>query len=1259
MLSEQQEQRFNRPQNKRSREKIPFWLRWLIVCIVLLAICIGTILWIWSGQGPLASSIYIIFVAFGLIFSFLQIVFPSLFSTKGSHSSSSSHSQFQLMPSHLETDNPSSASSSPILPPTQKELSASSLNGTSLGGLEASRRLAGILGQEGRQQNTDFSDRPSLDLQLHIDWGQAPYIPVFYDREPELAWLKQSIVTHSCKVLVVYGLGGIGKTALSIKVARQIQDQFDVVFWRSLRDAPRLEDILREFIGLMPYQKQEGLPDHLDGQLMLLIRCLQKNRCLLLLDNFDSILQAGKLTGQYGEGYDGYGKLVERLSEVEHRSCLLIASREKPKEVAHLEGSASSVRSIQLSGIETPEVREILKDKGLTGKDETWAALTSLYSGNPLALKLISTIIREVFGGDIDAFLQAGGVIVGDIYDLLNQQFERLSDQEQEILYWLAIEREAVTLNDLQEDIIGLDKQDLYALLNSLRFRSLIEVVGARQFSLQPVVMEFVTEKFVKQINGEIHSVEFKFFERCALIKAQSKDYVREAQVRVILQPLLVRLQNMIGREGIEKKLKEVLAWVRANRRNMPGYAAGNLLNLLVESGCDVRGSDFSHLFVWQAYLQGVSLPGINFAYANLEKSVFTDTFGSILSVALRPDGHMLAAGTANGEVRLWDGHGKLLQTLRGHANRVRTVNFSPGGKLIVSGSEDQTVRLWDVESGECVKILSGHTNRVRAAGFSPDSNWLVSGGDDQALLIWDVKTGRCLNTLRGHTNRINAVGISPDGKLIASGSEDQTIGIWDAKTGKNLTYLSSTTRQIYSVGFSPDSSRIITGNEDQAIQIWDVKTGQPLKALQGHKKRVRSVDFSPDGKMLVSGSDDQSVRLWDVESGQCLKVFYGHMQRVRAVAYGVDGKSIVSGSADQTVRLWDVETGQCLKMLQGYGNRIYSVAFSPDDKSIVSSSDDRLIRLWDIENIKESKLLKSLQGHNGRIYSVAFSLDGKSLVSGSDDQSVGIWDVASGLRLQTLQEHTNWVRCVAFSPDGTQVASGSQDSTVRVWDAKTGLCLRTLEGHTNWVRSVNFSSDGKTIISGSEDQTIRLWDAGTGNCVRVLSGHEKGVRSACFNAQGTRIASGSDDESVRLWDANTGDLLHTLMGHTGWILSVDFHPAQAVLASGSEDQTIRLWDGETGRCLNVLQGHTGGVYAVVFSSTGDKLASASHDGTIKLWDADTEECLITLRNDRPYERMDITDVRGLTMAQEMMLKALGAFERRRNVHVLRTTDRG
>src|SRR5438876_11934698 len=166
--------------------------------------------------------------------------------------------------------------------------------------------------------------------------------------------------------------------------------------------------------------------------------------------------------------------LIQPLGEVQHQSCLLLTSREKPREIAHGEGKSTSVRSLHLVGMGQEEGRKLLHDKDLTGTDEQWALLVEAYGGNPLALKIVSEPIQEVFGGEIGAFLQAGETDFGDIHDLLEQQFHRLSAQEQEILYWLAIEREALSLNELRTDMVRPTLRGaLLEALASLRRRSM------------------------------------------------------------------------------------------------------------------------------------------------------------------------------------------------------------------------------------------------------------------------------------------------------------------------------------------------------------------------------------------------------------------------------------------------------------------------------------------------------------------------------------------------------------------------------------------------------------------------------------------------------------------------------------------------------------------------------------------------------------------------------------------------------------------
>ncbi len=131
----------------------------------------------------------------------------------------------------------------------------------------------------------------------------------------------------------------------------------------------------------------------------------------------------------------------------------------------------------------------------------------------------------------------------------------------------------------------------------------------------------------------------------------------------------------------------------------------------------------------------------------------------------------------------------------------------------------------------------------------------------------------------------------------------------------------------------------------------------------------------------------------------------------------------------------------------------------------------------------------------------------------------------------------------------------------------------------------------------------------------------------------------------MRLWEVDSGKSLHTLQGHTNAVCSVAFRPDGKTLASCSYDQTVRLWETRSGKSLHTLQGHSHWVTSVAFSPDDKTLASSSYDGTIKLWDIRTGECFKTLRSDRPYERMIITGVTGVTDAQKATLRVLGAIE--------------
>ena len=1051
------------------------------------------------------------------------------------------------------------------------------------------------------------------DTLKRVDWGEAVDVSNFSGRKAELATLDKWLIEDGCRLITIVGMGGIGKTALSVKLAERVKDEYDYTIWRSLRDAPPIQDILVNLIQFLCDEQavQAELPESVNGKISLLVECLRSSRCLIILDNLESLLCDRSRAGICEEEYEEYDQLFQRVGELEHQSCLILTTREKPQQVAIFEGEASPVRSLLLNGFKEKEGEEILKIKGVSGSESELAKLIAYYGGNALALKIVGTTIRDLFQGNITEFLRQDTVIFGDVQDLLDQQFNRLIDIEEKIMYWLAINREPMTLAQIQEDLVcSVSQSNLLEGLESLSRRCLIdrtEKSAIKQknnccFTLQSVVMEYVTSRLIDNVCQEIVDNKIKLFRFHALMKATAKDYIKNPQIRLIIKPIINKLLIILkGKINLENRLNKIIITLQEKSPQEPGYTAGNIINLFCQMETDLTGYDFSNLCVWQADLRNACLHDVNFQNADLAKSVFTETFGGVLSVAFSPDGKSLATGDTNGEIHLRRmSDGQPILTFHGHSSWVVSVTFSPDGTVLASGSADSTVKLWDVETGQCLQIFQGHDNEVWSVAFSPDGTVLASGSDDQTVKLWSISTGECLKTFQGHTSWVHSVGFSLNGQTLASGSDDQT------------------------------------------VKLWDISTSECLKTLQGHRDGIRAIAISPDDRILASSSEDQTVKLWDVSTGECLKTLQGHSSWVYSVAFNPQGNFLVSGSYDQTARLWSVHTNQCLRTFQGYTNQVLSVVFSPDGQTLASGSQDSSVRLW---NVSTSQALKTFQGHSAAVWSIAFSPDGQTLISSSEDRTIRLWDIAEGRCLKIFQGHRALVWSVTFSPDGQTLASSSEDQTIRLWDVSTGQVLRILQGHSAAVWSVAFSPDGQTLASGSHDQTVKLWDISTGKCLKTLADHTAWVWSVAFSPDGKLLASTSPDGTIRLWSVDTNECLKVLKVNIGWLQLAAFSPDSRILACSNQDFKVELWDISTGKCLKTLADHTGRVWSITFDPYSRTLASSGEDETIRLWDLKTGNCLKTMKAEKPYEHMNIKGFTGLSPATVATLKLLGAVD--------------
>ncbi|MCP4263554.1 MAG: hypothetical protein GY774_39520 [Planctomycetes bacterium] len=587
-----------------------------------------------------------------------------------------------------------------------------------------------------------------------------------------------------------------------------------------------------------------------------------------------------------------------------------------------------------------------------------------------------------------------------------------------------------------------------------------------------------------------------------------------------------------------------------------------------------------------------------------------------INSVAFSPDGHILASGSIDKTVVLWDLRepGAPPIVLQGYEENITSLFFSPDGRNLAAGSFEGNIWLWDRLQPEAAPAyIRGHRDQVWAVAFSPDGKTLASGSADSTVRLWDLhQPGSTPTILHGHEGDVKSMAFSPDGQMLATGSHDNTVRLWDlGQSSPDPTILNGHEGWVQSVAFSPDGKTLASGGADGTVRLWDLRQlSSTPTILDGHEGDVKSVTFSPDGQMLATGSDDNTVRLWDLgQSSPDPTILKGHGDWVLSVAFSPDRQRLASGSYDKTVRLWDLRQPEAAPThLSSDETAIKSVAISPDGKMLASDGADGTVRLWNLRQPSSAPTIL----HEGNVKSVAFSPDGKMLASGSDDSTVRLWDLHRlGATPTVLRGHKGAIASITFSPDGRKLASGSFDKTVRLWNVlQPEMAPTILQVHGDWVWSVAFSADGHRLATGSTDKTVQLWDLRRPEAAStILHGHEGDVTSVAFSSDGFTLAAGGADKTVRLWDLRRlGATPIVLRGHKGAITSVAFSPDGHTLASGSFDKTVRLWDlNQPDIAPVVLSNHKGAITSVAFSPDGYRLASGSNDKTILIEIASTE----------------------------------------------------
>jgi WD40 repeat protein len=424
-----------------------------------------------------------------------------------------------------------------------------------------------------------------------------------------------------------------------------------------------------------------------------------------------------------------------------------------------------------------------------------------------------------------------------------------------------------------------------------------------------------------------------------------------------------------------------------------------------------------------------------------------------LLEVRFTPDGKRMVVASWDHTCTLWDVDKRdKICRLEGPEQHINSADITREG-IIAAGSDDGTVRIWD-SAGNLLHTTKGHHEGIFRVRFTPDGKQVLSASLDGTVRVWDAATGGHVATLLGHSRGVRALTVLPDGRAFTGGLDRQILE-WNVGTAGSRPHNDPA---VYSAVFTPDGRRIAVAG-GKAVRIHNYWTGQQLADIEA-PGIVITLEYATDGRrLLVTGI--QTGRIVDADTGATLVDLKNVPSRIEHATFSPDCSQVLVVGPRSVAGIWDAATGARAVELIGHNSNLYAGAWTADGEVVATCDGAAAIRLW----TKAGKPVATLEGHRGAVYSLGFSRDGQRLFSAGQDGDIHVWDVAEHKPVARWKGHDSSVTRIALSPDGTRLASSSR--SLNLWDTTTGEPLLSTRPNPGTVYCASWSPDGSRIAQG------------------------------------------------------------------------------------------------------------------------------------------------------------------------------------------------